>query len=83
MKRFKLTIRPRKMKSAKPPRSKLLSANAIARRLHRSPQGVIEAINRLGIPAELELATGRYFAESAVAKIEAGMRRRNNGTKEA
>ena len=43
----------------------------------------MDAIERLGIPPELELPTGRFFAESAIPMIEGGMRRRNRGTKEA
>lgn len=67
-----------KAKRTHPP--KLLSANAIARQLHRSPQGVLDAIQRLGISPEVTLPSGSYFTESAIAKIESGMRRRNSGT---
>ena len=63
-------------------RPKILSAHAIARRLRRSPQGVIDAIERLGIRPEHELPSGRYYAESKVAVIEAGMRRPNGVNKE-
>jgi hypothetical protein len=84
LKQFKLNARPRKMKPPKHPRPKLLSANAIARRLNRSPQGVLDAIKRLGISPEVTLPNGNYFAESAVKMIEGGMRRHNSGaTKEA
>jgi len=81
LKGFSLNARPRKMKKAKRPHPpKLLSAHAIARRLKRSPQGVLDAIQRLGISPEVMLSSGNYFSESAVAKIESGMRRPNSGT---
>ena len=59
------------------PATKPLSATAIARKLRRSPQGVIEAITRLGILPELDLPSGKYYSNNAVMEIENGMRRPN------
>ena len=71
------------MKKDTAPRPKILSAHAIAIRLRRSPQGVLDAIERLGITPEYELPSGRYYAESAVVEIARGMRRPNGANKEA
>jgi hypothetical protein len=65
------------MKKNHATRHKILSATSIARKLRRSPQGVIEAITRLGITPALELPSGKYYSEAAVTEIESGMRRPN------
>lgn len=70
------------MKKESAPRPKILSAHAIAIRLRRSPQGVMDAIERLGIAPEYELPSGRYYAESVVEKIACGMRRPNGAKTE-
>jgi hypothetical protein len=72
-----------KMKKKNARSRKILSAHAIARRLHRSPQGVIDAIERLGIAPVLELPSARYYAECQVPVIAAGMRRPNGVPKQA
>ena len=54
-----------------------LSAREIARRLNRSPKGVILAIQRLNIPADGLLPTGDGYLETRVAQIDSGMRRKN------
>lgn len=59
----------------KPP--EILSASAIADHLGRSPQGVMNAIARLGIEPALSLPSGNYYPLASVAMIEEGMRRKN------
>lgn len=70
------------MKRNKKTRTELLSATAIARRLKRSPQGVLDAITRLGVSPELVLPSGSYFSSDVIQLIEKGMRRRNGANKE-
>lgn len=65
-----------KKKASQPPGT-LISATAIARRIKRSPQGVIDAISRLKIAPALTLPSGNYYPPDAVDAIAAGMRRKN------
>lgn len=55
----------------------LFTASAIARRLNRSPQGILNAIERLRIAPYLDIAAGKFYTEDSVKAIAAGMRRRN------
>lgn len=59
---------------------KMISANGIARELKRSPQGVLDAIVRLGLKPMTETPSGKYYSMSALAKVAAGMRK-PNGTR--
>lgn len=70
------------MKRTPKPRSEILSATAIARKLRRSPQGVMDAIKRLGLAPEMSLPSGNYYTEDAVQLIDEAMRRPNGANQE-
>lgn len=59
---------------------KMISAHGIARALNRSPQGVLDAIGRLGLEPLTETPSGKYYPMSALSQVEAGMRK-PNGTR--
>ncbi len=65
------------MKKAPNLKPVLLSARSIARRIHRSPSGVSEAIQRLGIQPDVSTPMFAYYLESRVPQIIAGMRSPN------
>ena len=54
----------------------LLSACCIAKELRRSAQGVRDAIGRLGIRPEFEVANGNYYAPAVVETLRKEMRAR-------
>lgn len=80
--RIQLNRGPRKMKRTPKPRCSILSATAIARKIRRSPQGVMDVIKRLGIAPEVSLPSGKYYAEDSVRQISEAMRRPNGANQE-
>lgn len=55
----------------------LLSAYAIARKIQRSPQSVLDALERLGITPQLSLPSGKYYTDEVADIVASGMRRPN------
>lgn len=58
----------------------LISANGIARQLGRSAQGVVDALQRLGIEPQLKLPSGNYYTPDVVEQVRTAMRQPNRKT---